>query len=194
MKKSNLPLILSIISFILVFDLFYTLTPYPIKITADDVTIFSPSCYAASGDEPHKLVAKLSYWNGYEVIEYWYYWPYDGNQPVDDWEPVILLIKNNTVEAVAVRIHYNWRVSYSFPLEGVKPIVSFSQLYHTPLLTKLEGYERVLIYPTSGPIPEDVNYWWVFGLSLPVYSAITNALFYGLISAAVVFLISRKIA
>ena len=189
------PYIAGISAFFVVFNLFYTTTPYPFAVvTAEDITKFAPNAYVASGDEPERIVATSSMWRGYKVMEYWYYWPYDGHVKKDDWEPIIVLVDGDSIKAVAHRIHYNWRVSYAFPTEDGKPVVSFMYLWHTPMLKVESGYRKVTIIPEIGEPPEDVNYNEVFGYGLlPTESALTAALTYGFAAAVITTVVFRNL-
>ena len=191
--KPALPPLLASLAFLAVFNLFYTIAPYPISIVSiDDVYKFAPSGYTKLDDGPEKIVSKLSTWRGYEVIEYWYYWPYDGYEKKDDWEPVVLVIKDN-VKAVAVRIHYSWRVSFVFPQDGLKPVVTFNHLWHTPFLKEPPpDWEEVKIKPVIGIPPEKLDYDSIFGFGfLPTQSAIVSAMIFGCVAFIAVYYLSE---
>ena len=185
-----------IIAFFLVFNLFYTVMPYPFMIsTVEDVYNFQPKAYTHPADEPDKLIAKANSWRGYKVIEYWYHWPYDGHELRDDWEPVIILIDGDDVKVVAHRIHYNWRLAFTFPKDGVKPVVTFAALWHTPYLKDPpEDWVEVGIKPVIGEPPENVDYDELFGVGVyPSQSAIAAAVIYATLAAFAMFFISYEL-
>ena len=193
MKRDILPGIIAIVVFLLVFNAFYIVAPVPFEIAKiDEVYHFAPKGYVHSADRPDKVIAWPSAWKGYKVVEYWYHWPYDGYEAKDDWEPVILLIDQSSVKAVAVRVHYAWRVAYAFPKEGDKPVVSFLALWHTPLLR--EPSDGVWVEVDKKPVvekpPEDVDYAKVFGIAFsPTESALASAFTFGILAGATSYLL-----
>jgi len=186
----------SVAVFLLIFNVFYTVAPLPFRIVSiEDVERFAPKAYCAPDDRPDRLLAAAKVWKGYTVIEYWYHWPYDGYERRDDWEPVLLLIDGDEVKAVAHRIHYNWRVAYSFPTEDGLPVVTFLYLWHTPMLKEPgEGYVSAGVSPVLGNPPEDIDVGEVFGYGLlPTESAIAAATLYGLLAAGVTYFVTGRI-
>jgi len=195
-NKTTIALTTSVLSFLFIFNLFYTVAPYPIQIASlEDVQKFAPKGYVHPADQPDKIVVWFDTWKGYKVIEYWYHWNYDGHEIKDDWEPVILLIDGNVTKAVAVRMHYMWRVAYTFPEEDGKLVVSFATLWHTPYLKYPNpDWSEVKVNPVLSQPPEDIDYTKVFGLGFsPTESALASALIFGFIGAVFAFFLVRMV-
>ena len=197
LKKSGIQkisIIFSIASFIVVFNFFYSIVPPPIGVATTYITKFSPSTYIYAGDEYDMLIGKISEWDGYIVLEYWYHWPYDGPEKRDDWEPVVLLVSGGEVKAVASRAHYNWRVLYVFPVENEKPKVVFLKEWHTPLFLEYlpENYYKLSRGVVIRDPPEILDYGAIFGAYPdPTKSALASALIYGSIIAVVIYTLTR---
>ncbi len=196
MINKTIALTASVLTFLIIFNLFYTVTPYPIQIASlEEVRRFTPKGYVHPVDQPDKLIAWIGGWKGYKVIEYWYHWNYDGHEIKDDWEPVILLIDGNLTRAVAVRMHYTWRVAYIFPEEDGRPVVSFATLWHTPYLKYSDpDWVEVNVNPVLSQPPEDVDYTKVFGWGFsPTESALASALIFGVMGAVFMFFLVKNI-
>jgi len=186
------PLMLSIVTFLLVFNFFYGLAPIFIPFTIEDVYKYTPNGYVYPSDKPDKIVAHYTVHGSYRVFEYWYHWPYDGYEKRDDWEPVVVYVKDNSVHAVAFRIHYNWRVIYSPPVEEDTHVrITFGYLWHTPTIaTPPHGYVKVDLKPVIGQPPETLDHGKIIGIPSPLESAFVSAVTYATISAVVVYFVS----
>jgi len=190
------PAVAAILTLLVVFNIFYSIVPSPITIVSiDEVLHFAPKAYVHPYEQPDEIVATEKSWRGYKVIEYWYKWSYDGPEARDDWEPVILLIDGDHVKAVISRIHYSWRISYTFPMDGDRPIVTFLYGYHTPALRPpLSDWVEVTTPITLGSPPESVNYDEVFGWSiLPTESALASAMVLSILAASVIYILVREL-
>ena len=186
------PLVLSIVTFLLVFNFFYSLAPVFIPFTIEDVYKYAPNGYVYPSDKPDKIVAHYTTYNNLRVFEYWYHWSYDGYEKRDDWEPVVVYVNDDTVHAVAFRIHYNWRVIYSPPVEdGTHVRITFGYLWHTPTIVQPpKGYVKVDLKPVIGQPPETLDHDKIIGIPSPFESAFVSAVTYATISAVVVYFVS----
>lgn len=193
MKAKILAIIPSVIAFIVVFNFFYSLVAfYP--FTVADVENFIPRGYVKEDDVPKKILVHGEMLRDLKVIEFWYYWDYDGWKKKDDYEPVIVYVKGERVYALATRIHYNWKVTFN-PLiaDGNHVLITFLYRWHTPLnVPPPSDYvliENVPVEITNTP-PEELNHEMIIGIPSPLESAFTSALLYGSLSAVVVYVIS----
>lgn len=69
--------------------------------------------------------------DGYYVL--WYHWPFDGHfTQRQDYEPVILVVQNNTLRIIGVRPHYSFNHSNNWDSEENRPVVIFTTDWHGP--------------------------------------------------------------
>jgi len=190
--KQYSPLLASVLAFILVFNFFYNVL-LPPPFTVASIEQFTPKAYVAPDDQPIKIIVKPTYHGSLRVFEFWYLWPYDGWVKKEDWEPVIVYVKDDHVYAVAFRIHYNWRVSFDPPIvNGTHVRIAFAYRYHTPLLTPPpHGWVEVKTKPEVGQPPEKIDHNMIIGIPNPLDNAFTAGLIYGLISAVVTYFSTR---
>ena len=194
MNKADLAsLAIACIVAFLTFNFFYTVT-----ITPFGVNLHTPLSYCAPDDKPIKLIVQAKENNGLIAYEFWYEWPYDGWYKRVDWEPVIVYVKGDSVYAVAVRTHYNWRVDFHPPVKDGRPIITFAYRWHTPLLkSPPKGYVVVNLTPVFSKPPEDVDPSSIIGIPTPFSNAFASAILYATIAFTIAFLstdlIFRKI-
>jgi len=181
-KTPLIPLIFSILTFILVYNHFYSILP----ITVLNVEDFSPYTYVLKGDRFDRVIVKVGYHDGLAYYEFWYHWSYDGFEKRDDWEPVVVYAKSS-VYAVAFREHYHWRVIYNPIVENeTHVVITFSPYYHTPFnVQPPKNYVKVDYEAEFGVPPEDLNHDEIIG------SAKLNALFYASLSSLAAFFVLR---
>lgn len=188
-QRDVVPILAGITAFLFIFNVFYTVAPYPIApfeaAGMEEIRELAPRGYAYPGDMPENVSASTDSWKGYKVINYWYCWGYDGyNYNMTDCEPVILLIEEGEVKSVAVRAHYNWRVIEDFPEEDGRVMINFLFRWHTPQFRPPAQGKEVIEEPIKFGSVEDFNYYNIFGWTFdPVGNAFTNAVLYGLVGA-----------
>ncbi len=187
--RIDIALIISLSIGAVLFSYFYSAPAIVGILTAEDILGFIPDAYAYKSDMPSKLVFETDYFDGYRVITYWYYWPYDGTKKVDDWEPVVVYTKDGDVVAVATRVHYVWRVDYNPPLNGTHPVVTFGYLYHTPLLQEpVSGWEKVNLPLSYEAPPEDIDPKSIVSLTPdPTQSALYAAIMYSSMWSIIIY-------
>jgi len=187
--KDLIPIFLSFLSFLLVFNFFHTVVPTFIPFTVEDVYRYSPDAYSRFDDKPDRIIVKISQVGDVIAIEYWYHWGYDGFEKRDDYEPVIVYVKDGEVYAVAVRIHYQWRVNFNPTLNGSHAVITFAYLWHTPLfMNPPEGWVKIDDRFEFGKAPEVIDHLEIVGR----YS-INSAVLFGIIAGISTYLISREI-
>lgn len=194
-NRTLAPLVISIITFVFVFNMFYSVfAPPPLMIA--NVQMYTPKGYVAPNDQPEKVIVHVTRFSDLVVYEFWYYWPYDGNVKKDDWEPVVVYVKGDgSVYAVASRIHYVWRVNYN-PIiaDGTHIVVTFRYAWHNPLFVEPpKGYVEVSKEPVLGTPPEELDHASILGR----IDLLENPLILGTIVASIAsassFVITRRL-
>ena len=187
--SKDLTILLSVITFIFTFNLFYSFAPIIVPFDLELAYKFLPEAYARSDDQPTKIVVKITTYQDLLVLEYWYYWPYDGFEERDDWEPVVVYVKDDKVVATAFRIHYSWRVILNPPTsENTHVKITFNYLWHTPLIIEPPpGWTKINIKPEIDKPPEELNHALIIGVIYPQVSAFASALLYASLASGAVY-------
>ena len=161
--KLNTPILVFIATFILVHGFLTGWLPIPLVVDLDVIAReYMPIAYTYVNDSFDECIYDVSVIRGATgtivAVEYWFHWGYDGFEIRDDWEPVIVYVKDGAT-AVAHRVHYQWRIkTTSIILEGKRPIIVFAPLWHTPLNTyPAEGYIKVEYTCVKATPPEDID-------------------------------------
>jgi len=123
-----------------------------------------PIIYVKKEKDSRKLKDVL-----YEKLEnyyiLWYHWPFDGHLTKrEDYEPVILIIKNENLVEIGIRPHNIYQHSATWLTERGRPVVLFTTAWHGAAIDQgefLHGIykkhraERIEDYtPMEGPPPE----------------------------------------
>lgn len=161
--KLKIPLLVFTATFILVHGFLTGWLPIPLVVDLDVIARENqPVAYTYTNDSFDQCIYEVSIIHGLFgniiAIEYWYHWSYDGFEERDDWEPVIVYVKDGAT-AVAHRVHYQWRIKTTgIILEGNRPVIVFAPLWHTPLNTyPTEGYVKASYVCVKGVPPEDID-------------------------------------
>lgn len=82
-----------------------------------------------------------------DYIVLWYHWPYDGHGPTqrdDDYEPVILIFRDENVYAMGVRPHKRHDFSTNLDREHNRPIVIFDSPWHGPIIKTPSSFGNLI--------------------------------------------------
>ena len=77
-------------------------------------------------------------------IEYSYIW-LNISSHTPDTEQVRIYIKNNSIHHLSFMIHYQWMDIYEFKTNGTHPLIEFSPIYHTPMISLKQYIETGII-------------------------------------------------
>lgn len=159
--KLYTPILVFIATFILVHGYLNGWIAIPLAVDANKVALtYMPTVYTLTDDQFDKCIYEVEYiGRNIIAVEYWYHWGYDGFEHVDDWEPVVVYINDGRIIAIAHRVHYQWRIKTAgIILDGVRPVIVFAPLWHTPANTyPPTEYTRVDYTCTRSTPPEDID-------------------------------------
>ena len=194
LRSEVLTVFLISLSLSLVFMISYSV--YPLAVVSDSQLIekYLPVTYVLKSDPPLKLIVKVDRYQGFTCIQYWYYWNHDGFKLRDDYEPIFVYVKpSGEIHALALRIHYNWRVKFEPIAEGTHIVITFINTWHTPVnnypfdLPNASLFIKYsLPYEVTNP-PEDVNPWNIVTIEgYPSLKVLVKAVLISLASSSVV--------
>ena len=92
---------------------------------------FKPIIYVPKEEAEYQLTKVL-----YEIYSscaiLWYYWPEDDYTGKPDYEPVILVFKEEQLAAIGIRPHEKYGYTTRWLAEGRRPIIVFTTPWHAP--------------------------------------------------------------
>lgn len=95
---------------------------------------FKPIIYIPNEDESRTLIEVIyEKYENYYVL--WYHWPHDGYLTGrEDYEPVILIIKDGKLANIGIRPHNHYQNSTTWVPEKGKPVIVFTGAWHGPII------------------------------------------------------------
>ena len=97
------------------------------------LTRFKPIIYVPKEDPNCQLIDVL-----YEVypnyIILWFHWPNDDYTGKEDYEPVILVFKDQQLVVIGIRPHNKYKHAVRWVAEGSRPIIVFATSWHGPII------------------------------------------------------------
>jgi hypothetical protein len=64
----------------------------------------------------------------------WYHWPEDDKTRKADYEPVILIFRSDSLVAIGIRPHKEYKYATKWLTEGSRPVIVFQSSWHAPII------------------------------------------------------------
>lgn len=131
-----------------------------------------PVIYIPKEDQSRTLIDVI-YEKRYGYYVLWYHWPFDGYfTDRQDYEPVILIVKNDTLVDIGIRPHYRFSHSRKWESEEGRPVIIFTTDWHGPSIggSKLVDIFKNPIFSdrlTSYPLIEGNPPEWSVSAGMP---------------------------
>jgi hypothetical protein len=103
------------------------------SISFDLIQRFKPIVYVPKEGRARKLVDILYETSDlYAVL--WFHWPYDDYTGKRDYEPVVLVFRNDRLHKIGIRPHERYLSYNRWQAEESRPIVVFHTAWHAPMV------------------------------------------------------------
>lgn len=115
---------------------------------------FKPIIYIPVENESRTLKEVLyEKFDNYYVL--WYHWPYDGYLTGrEDYEPVILIMKNDNLVNIGIRPHNVYKNSTNWITEKGRPVIVFYDPWHGSVI---DQGQRILATAKKSPFLKRVG-------------------------------------
>ena len=111
------------------------------------IQTFKPIVYLPKEGKQRRLVDILyESDNKYAIL--WFHWPFDDYTNKSDYEPVVLVYRDNLLHRIGIRPHQRYLSYRSWKTEGSRPIVVFHTAWHAPMIQGTNWGTLVGLYST----------------------------------------------
>lgn len=96
---------------------------------------YKPVIYVPKEPKNAQLIdVLLEIFSTYAIL--WYHWPFDDYSGKEDYEPVILVFKNDLLIRIGIRPHEKHDYYNSWVTENGKPVIVFTTPWHGPNISR----------------------------------------------------------